>query len=43
MPQWDWDTSIEEIMHGLHALHLAGKILYLVCLMTSVITVLSRY
>ncbi|RPD61745.1 Aldo/keto reductase [Lentinus tigrinus ALCF2SS1-7] len=26
---WDWDTSIEEIMHGLHALHLARKVLYL--------------
>ncbi|RDX52553.1 Aldo/keto reductase [Lentinus brumalis] len=26
---WDWDTSIEEIMHGLHALHLAGKVMYL--------------
>ncbi|KAI0719832.1 Aldo/keto reductase [Cerioporus squamosus] len=26
---WDWDTSVEEIMHGLHALRLAGKVLYL--------------
>ena len=29
--QWDWDTSIEEIMNGLHALRIAGKVLYLVC------------
>ncbi|GLB45499.1 putative aryl-alcohol dehydrogenase [Lyophyllum shimeji] len=26
---WDWETSIEEIMRGLHALVLAGKVLYL--------------
>ncbi|GLB45500.1 putative aryl-alcohol dehydrogenase [Lyophyllum shimeji] len=26
---WDWDTSIEEVMPGLHALVLAGKVLYL--------------
>ncbi|RPD61729.1 Aldo/keto reductase [Lentinus tigrinus ALCF2SS1-6] len=26
---WDWDTGVEEIMHGLHGLHLAGKVLYL--------------
>ncbi|KAG6808945.1 hypothetical protein H0H92_002289 [Tricholoma furcatifolium] len=26
---WDWETSIEEIMHGLHALVMSGKVLYL--------------
>ncbi|KAG6844597.1 hypothetical protein H0H87_005613 [Tephrocybe sp. NHM501043] len=26
---WDWDTNIEEIMRGLHALVMAGKVLYL--------------
>ena len=28
--QWDWDSGVEEIMNGLHALRLAGKVLYLV-------------
>lgn len=28
---WDWDTSIEEVMNGLHALVQQGKVLYLVC------------
>lgn len=27
---WDWTTSIEEVMDGLHNLVLAGKVLYLV-------------
>ena len=27
---WDWDTSIEEIMNGLHTLVQKGKVLYLV-------------
>lgn len=27
---WDWETSIEEIMRGLHGLVMAGKVLYLV-------------
>ena len=27
---WDWDTSIEEIMNGLHNLVQQGKVLYLV-------------
>jgi aryl-alcohol dehydrogenase-like predicted oxidoreductase len=27
---WDWNTSVEEVMNGLHALVLAGKVLYLV-------------
>lgn len=27
---WDWTTSIEEIMDGLHNLVVAGKVLYLV-------------
>ncbi|KAF5374160.1 hypothetical protein D9615_008837 [Tricholomella constricta] len=26
---WDWETSVEEIMRGLHALVMAGKVLYL--------------
>ncbi|EIN08741.1 Aldo/keto reductase [Punctularia strigosozonata HHB-11173 SS5] len=26
---WDWDTSVEEVMDGLHALVLARKVLYL--------------
>ncbi|KAF7334765.1 Aldo/keto reductase [Mycena sanguinolenta] len=28
---WDWDTSIEEVMNGLHNLVVRGKVLYLVC------------
>ena len=28
--QWDWDTSIEEVMNGLHHLVASGKVLYLV-------------
>ena len=28
--QWDYTTSIEEVMNGLHALVMAGKVLYLV-------------
>ncbi|KAK7047900.1 putative aryl-alcohol dehydrogenase aad14 [Paramarasmius palmivorus] len=28
---WDWDTSIEEVMDGLHNLVVQGKVLYLVC------------
>lgn len=27
---WDWDTSIEELMNGLHTLVQRGKVLYLV-------------
>ena len=27
---WDYQTSIEEVMNGLHALVMAGKVLYLV-------------
>ncbi|KAG6818299.1 hypothetical protein H0H93_006181 [Arthromyces matolae] len=26
---WDWETSIEEVMRGLHVLVMAGKVLYL--------------
>ncbi|KAG5653658.1 hypothetical protein H0H81_011618 [Sphagnurus paluster] len=26
---WDWETSVEEVMRGLHALVMAGKVLYL--------------
>lgn len=26
---WDWTTSVEEVMHGLNALVMAGKVLYL--------------
>lgn len=28
--QWDWNTSIEEVMDGLHHLVAQGKVLYLV-------------
>ena len=28
--QWDYQSSIEEVMNGLHALVMAGKVLYLV-------------
>ena len=27
---WDWETSIEEVMNGLHKLVQQGKVLYLV-------------
>ena len=27
---WDWDTSVEEVMNGLHNLVQQGKVLYLV-------------
>jgi len=27
---WDWDTSIKEVMDGLHNLVASGKVLYLV-------------
>ena len=27
---WDWSTSIEELMNGLHTLISQGKVLYLV-------------
>ena len=27
---WDWDTSVEEVMNGLHTLVQQGKVLYLV-------------
>lgn len=29
---WDWSTSIEEMMNGLHTLVAQGKVLYLVCI-----------
>jgi Aldo/keto reductase family len=28
---WDYETSVEEIMNGLHNLVVQGKVLYLVC------------
>lgn len=28
---WDYETPIEEVMNGLHALVMQGKVLYLVC------------
>ena len=31
---WDWNTSMEEVMDGLHNLVVAGKVLYLVCAVT---------
>jgi predicted oxidoreductase len=27
---WDWETSVEEVMNGLHTLVQQGKVLYLV-------------
>ena len=27
--QWDWNTSVEEVMDGLHHLVASGKVLYL--------------
>ena len=27
---WDWNTTVEEVMDGLHNLVVAGKVLYLV-------------
>jgi hypothetical protein len=27
---WDWETSVEEVMNGLHVLVQQGKVLYLV-------------
>ena len=30
MHWWDWDTSVEEVMNGLHNLVQQGKVLYLV-------------
>jgi aryl-alcohol dehydrogenase-like predicted oxidoreductase len=39
---WDWDTSVEEVMNGLHVLVQQGKVLYLVSILvfiaTSIIT-----
>lgn len=28
---WDWETSVKEVMNGLHTLVTQGKVLYLVC------------
>lgn len=28
---WEWSTSVEEMMNGLHALISQGKVLYLAC------------
>ena len=30
LAQWDWETSMEEVMNGLHNLVVSGKVLYLV-------------
>lgn len=30
---WDYQTSIEEVMNGLHNLVTQGKVLYLVCVL----------
>ena len=32
---WDWNTSVEEVMDGLHNLVVAGKVLYLVSALCS--------
>ena len=37
--QWDWRTSIEEVMNGLHYLVASGKVRYLV----SLLCFLSRF
>jgi len=33
---WDWDTSVEEVMNGLHVLVQQGKVLYLVSIFVSI-------
>ena len=33
---WDYTTSIEEVMNGLHNLVAQGKVLYLVSMMSSI-------
>ncbi|KAG2112277.1 NADP-dependent oxidoreductase domain-containing protein [Suillus discolor] len=35
---WDWDTSVEEVMNGLHVLVQQGKVLYLVNVPISMLT-----
>jgi aryl-alcohol dehydrogenase-like predicted oxidoreductase len=35
---WDWDTSVEEVMNGLHVLVQQGKVLYLVSVLISMLT-----
>jgi len=35
---WDWDTSVEEVMNGLHVLVQQGKVLYLVSVSISMLT-----
>jgi aryl-alcohol dehydrogenase-like predicted oxidoreductase len=35
---WDWDTSVEEVMNGLHVLVQQGKVLYLVSVSVSMLT-----
>lgn len=32
---WDWNTSVEEVMNGLHHLVAQGKVLYLVSIRNS--------
>ncbi|RXW21698.1 hypothetical protein EST38_g4143 [Candolleomyces aberdarensis] len=39
---WDYTTSIQEIMHALHALVMARKVLYLLILMMSMILLLYK-
>ena len=38
---WDWNTSIPEVMDGLHSLVMSGKVLYLVGVFSSI--VISMY
>lgn len=40
---WDWETSIEEVMNGLHNLVQQGKVLYLVHVKSSSIVVASHF
>ena len=38
MHWWDWDTSVEEVMNGLHVLVQQGKVLYLVSVLVFMLT-----
>jgi len=39
---WDFNTSVEEVMNGLDNLVKAGKVLYLVCAKTILLSVLEH-
>ena len=43
---WDWTTSVEEMMNGLHTLIAQGKVLYLVrsgCLLSGYAELIIRF